>query len=123
MAILRMSRDPKTSFIMGDEGICMDIIRIIQVYGIYSFIAILFLALGVKIYWRNKTNRINQMISWCFFTIGAGLFINLVYAPLTDPGPVIVMNILTNYLTCFGLVFLLVGALVIYRSNAAVSDK
>ncbi len=63
------------------------------------------------------------MISWCFFTIGAGLLINLVYAPLTDPGPVIVMNILTNYLACFGLVFLLVGALVIYRSNAAVSDK
>ncbi len=101
----------------------MDLVRIIQIYGIYGFIAFLFLFLGSKVYRRNKTNRVNQMFSMCFFTTGGGLLVNLVYAPMTDPGPVIFLNILTNYFACFGLGFLLVGTLIIYRSNTVVSDR
>ncbi len=104
----------------------MDLVRIIQIYGIYGFIACLFLFLGWKVYHRNKKQRVNQMFSLCFFTTGGGLLVNLIYAPMEDPAlfPIVIfLNILTNFGACLGLGFLLVGTLIVYRSNSAVPDR
>jgi len=105
------------------EGVSMDTFRIIEIYGIYSFIAILFIFLGTKVLRRNKANRVNQMFSLCFFTTGGGLLINLIYAPLTDPVALVFLNLLTTYFACLGLVFLLVGVAIIYKSNTVVTDR
>ncbi len=100
----------------------MDLARIIQIYvvqlgagGIY-FLFIAFLIL------RRSTKRINQILSLFFITVASGTVINVIYAALTMNPLVMVLHLLTYYLFCFGLIFLLIFSLMLLKSNRIVNS-
>ncbi len=103
----------------------MNFWRFINVYVVFLGICLFFAFLGVKLLKRDMKDRLNQLISLFFLTTSLGLLINLIYATIIDPSLqdlVNFLNILTIFMMCVGVGFLLLS-LVIINNPQETSTK
>lgn len=100
----------------------MDLIRFIQVYIIQGMVCACFFFIVYKVLKRD-TKRLNLVFSGFYICAGIGVFINFIYAPLTDELIVLILNFLTNYIITFGGIFLLVFTLILLRSEKILNTK
>ena len=100
----------------------LDLTRFIQVYIVQGIIGVIYLILAYKIIKRD-TKRLNITLS-AFYIVGAtGIFINFIYAPLTDEKIVFFLNFLVNFCFFFAPIFLVVFELIILKSEKVITSK
>ncbi len=100
----------------------MDLARFLTVYIAQGIGFAVFVYLAIKILKRD-TKRLNIIFSLFFISAAAGLFINFIYAPLTNPNVVLIMNFFTNFGIVFSVIFLLVFDLIILKSEKIITPK
>ncbi len=94
----------------------LDLTRFIQVYIVQGIVGIIYLIIAYKILKRD-TKRLNVILS-LFYILGAtGVFLNWIYAPLTDEPTVFILNFLTNYCFFLAPIFLVVFELILLKSE------
>jgi len=87
--------------------------RLVAILGTELFVAILFYFLAYRLLSRNK-NDLTMTFSGCYISIATGFLINILYLPLT--GIIVrILNILSIFLVIFGLVFILLSLLNIWK--------
>ena len=74
----------------------LDTTRIIQVYILQGTVGFFFLFLAYRILKRD-TKRLNLMLSLGYITASIGMFINFIYAPLTNEAIVLVLYYMTIF--------------------------
>ena len=100
----------------------LDPVRFIQVYIVQGIVGLIFLYLAYKIL-RRDTKRLNLIFSIFYISIAVGIFMNFVYAPLTDETIVFILNFLTNYFLFLSPIFLLVFNLILLKSTKVFNTK
>ncbi|MBD3211850.1 MAG: hypothetical protein GF311_04505 [Candidatus Lokiarchaeota archaeon] len=103
----------------------LDPIRFFQIYIIQGLIFAVCIFLGYRTLKRNN-KRINQIFSGFYFSVGLGLFLNFIYAPLQIEGLatiVLILNFFTNYFISLGPIFFVVFVLLIYKSGKVIDTK
>jgi hypothetical protein len=71
----------------------------------------------------RKRQRLNLIFSGFFISLSIGLFLNMVYAAMTNGITILILNFLTNYFIFFGPVFLLIVNMLILESPLIYSVK
>lgn len=95
----------------------IDLFRFIYIYIIFGFLIIYFLLIGVKIYKRDSDNYLSKILVCFYHLIATAFIVNLIYASLRDPAFQLLvnhLNILTIFLICFAMGFLLLFGLSLY---------
>ncbi len=100
----------------------LDAARIATVYISQGAFVGIFMLLAYKILKRSK-NNMNVVLSCFYLSLALGLFINFIYAPLTDLLIVKVLNGITNFLVFFGLIFIFLFTLLLLKPNAVSRSK
>ncbi len=100
----------------------IDFSRFLTVYIGQGLIVAFFIFLTYKILQRGK-NKLNLILSGYYVFIIIAFSINFIYAPLTDIAVIIVLNKLTNFFAIFGMVFLLIYCLILFRGEKGFSNK
>lgn len=97
----------------------MDISTVIlQVYGIYGALFILFAFLGVALLVRKRT-RVSITLSLVFFIPAIGILINILYRAIDRYEFNLIANKLTIIFACLGLINILSFIMIIRESNKA----
>ena len=99
----------------------MDLFRFIQIYIIQGIVFVYFLFLGYKIITRGK-KRLNLILSAAYFVSSIGLFVNFIYAPLTEPTVVLILYYVAIFCSFMFPGFILVFILIIYKSGKIFSE-
>lgn len=92
----------------------MNLWRIVYIYFIFGSLTIFFLYIAYKIYKRDSENKISKILVSFYHLIAAAFMINLVYASLRHPAfqtLVNFLNLLTIFLICFAMGFLVLFSL------------
>ncbi len=100
----------------------LDFTRFITIYIAQGIGFAVFVYIAWKVLKRDR-KRLNLIFASFFISSAAGLFVNFIYAPLTNPNVVLIMNYLTNFGILFSLVFLLVFDLILLRSEKIITPK
>lgn len=100
----------------------LDMTRFFTVYVLQGFVGVLFLYLAFKILKRD-TKRLNLIFSGFYLSAAAAVFLNFIYAPLTDEFIVLILNSMTNYCFFFAPIFLLVFDLILLKSEKVITTK
>ncbi len=90
--------------------------RIIAIYVANSIIFTFFIFLAYKILKQSKKKQ-NVYFSMMYISVAIGIFINFIYAPMTDPNLIIFLNFLTNYFITLGTIFLTVFVLILLKTE------
>ncbi|MBD3194218.1 MAG: hypothetical protein GF317_04130 [Candidatus Lokiarchaeota archaeon] len=99
-----------------------DLTRFIQVYVIQGLVMALCFFLAIRTIQRNK-KRLNLIFSGFYFSVGIGLFLNFIYAPLQIEGlesVVLILNFLTNYFIALGPIFFVIFELILIKSEKII---
>jgi len=91
-------------------------IRFIQVYIAQGIVFLMFIIL-ICICLRKNRKRPFIYFTLFYLSIAIAIFINFIYAPLTDENLVKVLNFLTNFFVAFSSIFLTVFCLSVYKQN------
>lgn len=100
----------------------LDTARFITVYIGQGLIIAFFIYIAFKILRRSK-RRLNILLSGYYTFIAIGFLINFIYAPLTIPNIVKMLNTLTNYFVFFGMIFLMLYNLILAKSEDKITNK
>jgi len=100
----------------------LDIARILQVYVAQGIVGAFFLYLAYKILKRD-TKRLNLMLSLGYMAAAIGIFINFIYAPLTDETIVMILYYLTIIVMFAFVPFFLVFVLILLQSEKLMTPK
>ncbi|MHA2282493.1 MAG: hypothetical protein ACXAC5_16745 [Promethearchaeota archaeon] len=98
----------------------LDTIRAITIYGAQGILFAFFIFLAYKILKRDR-KRLNIIFSLFYLSVGVGLFINFIYAPIADASIVLILNFLTNFFIYFAPVFLVVFELILLKSEKVIT--
>jgi hypothetical protein len=90
--------------------------RIIQVYIGFGSIAAFFTFLGYKTL-RQEKKRLIITFSLFYFVAALGIFLNLIYAPLSDPDIVEILHYITIYFVILAPIFLTVFCLIYLKGE------
>lgn len=100
----------------------LDFARIFTVYIAQGLVFAVFLIIVFLILRRDK-----KWLNWCFsgtyLSVSIGLFLNFIYAPLTDPNVVLIMYFFTIFFIGYGLIFLVVFELILLKSEKIITRK
>ena len=99
----------------------LDTARIIQVFVVQGSVGIFFMILAYKILKRD-TKRLNLIFSCFYISIAIGLFINIIYVPLTVEAIVLVLYYITIFFILLGPIFLVVAELIILKSEKIINS-
>ena len=72
---------------------------------------------------RRKRQRLNIVLSGFFISIIIANLLNMIYVVISDNATVLVLNFLTNFLLCFGPVFIFMVNMIILESTLIFSVK
>lgn len=100
----------------------MDLTRFLTIYVAQGIGFAVFVYIAWKIL-RRDTKRLNLIFASFFISAAVGLFINFVYAPITDPEVVLILNFFTNFGIIFSLIFLLVFDLILLKSEKIITPQ
>jgi hypothetical protein len=100
----------------------LDPIRFIQVYILQGSVGVFFLLLAYKILKRDR-KRLNLIFSLGYITSAIGIFINFIYAPLTNEDIIIVLYYLTIFFMFLFGAFFLVFLLILLKSEKVFTSK
>lgn len=100
----------------------MDLTRFLQVYIAQGLIGVFFLFFAYKILKHSK-RRLNLTLSGCYFTISIGIFINFIYAPLTNESIVLILYYATIFFLLINIVFLLMFVIILQKSEKVITLK
>jgi len=100
----------------------LDTARILQVYILQGTVGFFFLFLAYRILKRD-TKRLNLMLSLGYITASIGIFINFIYAPLTNEAIVIVLYYMTIFFMFLFCAFFLVFLLILLKSEKVFTQK
>lgn len=98
----------------------LDTTRAITIYGAQGILFAFFLFLAYKILKRDR-KRLNVIFSLFYLSVIVGLFINFIYAPITDEFIVLILNFLTNFFIYFAPIFLVVFELILLKSEKVIT--
>ncbi|MFX1259043.1 MAG: hypothetical protein ACFFAN_14385 [Promethearchaeota archaeon] len=98
----------------------LTVTRFTQVYIAQGIVFVFFIYLIYKVL---KTDRNKLKIIFCGYYISEaiGIFINFIYAPLTNPDLVKILNFLTNFFIIFGTIFFMVFCLISFKGEEKLS--
>ncbi|MCJ7688903.1 MAG: hypothetical protein MUO60_06245, partial [Clostridiaceae bacterium] len=91
-------------------------VRFFTVYIGQGLLCFFFIFIAYKILQRDK-GRLNLILSGFYIFIASALIINFIYAPIPDPEIQRILNTLTNYIIFFGLIFLPLFNLLLYKDD------
>lgn len=97
----------------------LDTARFINVYIGQGLVFAYFIFLTIKILQRDK-KKLNLILSGYYIFIAVGLIINFIYAPLSNPEIIKILNSLTNFFVFFGMIFLFLYNLILYRAPKSI---
>ncbi|TFF90021.1 MAG: hypothetical protein EU548_05160, partial [Promethearchaeota archaeon] len=83
----------------------LDLTMILQIFVVLPITGLFFLYLIIKILRKNHS-RLNISLSLLYILTGLGILLNLIYSLIRNDIIVVVLNFITNFSTCFGLIFL-----------------
>ena len=90
--------------------------RIITVYIAQGVILLAFLYLAIRILLRDR-KRLNVIFAGLYISPAIGVLINFIYAPLTDPSIVLILNFFTNFGFFYAPIFIVVFDLILLKSE------
>ena len=96
--------------------------RFITVYIAQGVILVAFLYLAIKILLRDR-KRLNVIFAGLYLSPVIGVFINFIYAPLTDEFIVLILNFFTNFGIFYGPIFIVVFDLMLLKSEKVISTS
>ncbi|MHA2288796.1 MAG: hypothetical protein ACXABG_08410 [Promethearchaeota archaeon] len=94
--------------------------RIITVYIAQGVIIFFFLYIALRILLRDR-KRLNVIFAGLYISPVIGVFLNFIYAPLTDETIVLAMNFLTNFTSIYAPIFIVVFDLILLKSEKIIS--
>ncbi|MBY8980394.1 MAG: hypothetical protein KGD72_08395 [Candidatus Lokiarchaeota archaeon] len=94
--------------------------RIITVYIAQGVILLAFLYLAIRILLRDR-KRLNVIFAGLYISPVVGVLINFLYAPLTDPSIVLILNFFTNFGFFYAPIFIVVFDLILLKSEKVIS--
>lgn len=94
--------------------------RIITVYIAQGVILLAFLYLAIRILLRDR-KRLNVIFAGLYISPAIGVLINFIYAPLTDPSIVLILNFFTNFGFFYAPIFIVVFDLILLKSEKVIS--
>ncbi len=94
--------------------------RIITVYVAQGVILLAFLYLAIRILLRDR-KRLNVIFAGLYISPVIGVLINFIYAPLTDPSIVLILNFFTNFGFFYAPIFIVVFDLILLKSEKIIS--
>jgi len=100
----------------------VDLQRIILVYVMEGIFVIYFSLIAFQIL-RRKRQRLNIVLSAFFISISIANILNMIYAIISEKTTVLILNFLTNFLLCFGPVFIFMVNMIILESTLIFSVK
>lgn len=96
--------------------------RIIAIYVANGIIFTFFIYLAYKIL-KQSRKRQNIYFSLMYISVAIGIFINFIYATLTDSNLIILLNFFTNYFITLGTIFLTVFVLILLKTEEIFDTK
>ena len=99
-----------------------DIARFIQVFLVQGLAGLFYLFIAYKIL-KRETKGLNLILSSFYICVGFAVIINVIYTFISVEIIVYVLHILTTYLLCFSLIFLLLFVLILYKSDKVITRK
>ena len=100
----------------------LDIARFVTIYIAQGIVFVIFLLIVYLILKRDK-----KWLNWCFsgtyLSVCVGLFLNFIYAPLTDPNIVLILYFFTVYFFGYGIIFLVVFEFIVLKSEKIITRK
>ena len=96
--------------------------RIITVYIAQGVILLAFLYLAIRILLRDR-KRLNVIFAGLYISPVVGVLINFLYAPLTDPSIVLILNFFTNFGFFYAPIFIVVFDLILLKSEKVISTS
>ncbi|TFG14955.1 MAG: hypothetical protein EU535_02510 [Promethearchaeota archaeon] len=100
----------------------MDLARFITVYIVQLGMGIIYFFIGLLILKRD-TKRLNQLFATFYLLSASATIINVIYVSLTITLVVKYLHILTFYLFCFAIVYLLIFNLILLKSEKVFPIK
>jgi len=94
--------------------------RILQVYIAQGVIIVVFLYLAIRILLRDR-KRLNAIFAGLYITPVIGVFMNFIYAPLTDETIVLFLNFISNATAIYAPIFIVVFDLIILKSEKIIT--
>ena len=98
----------------------LNITRFLTVYIAQGLMFGIFAFLAYKILKRDK-KQLNDIFAGFYISVAIGLFINFIYAPLTDVNIVLMLNFLTNFFAFYSPIFILVFELILLKSEDSIT--
>ncbi|MGQ4873512.1 MAG: hypothetical protein ACP6IY_05490 [Promethearchaeia archaeon] len=95
--------------------------RFIQVYIVQGTIGAIFSYIAYLILKRDK-KRLNVTFAGFYISAAIGIFLNFVYAPLTDEVAVLWLNFFTNYFIALATIFIVVFDLILLKSEKVINN-
>jgi len=80
----------------------------------------IFVYLAYKILKRDR-KRLNDIFAGFYISVAIGLFINFMYAPLTDENIVLILNFITNFFAFYSPIFILIFELILLKSEDSIT--
>jgi hypothetical protein len=100
----------------------LDLPRFLQVYIVQGVVGIIWGYIAYRILKRGK-KRLNLILVSFYFTGIMGIFLNFIYAPLTNEFWVYLLNFFTNFCFFVAPIFLVVFEIVLLKSNVLFGVK
>lgn len=100
----------------------MDMQRFFQVYIVQGIVGIIWAIIAYKILDRGR-KRLNLILASFYLCGIISIFLNFIYAPLTDETAVYVLNFLTNFGFFVAPIFLVVFEILLLKSNKIFGTK
>lgn len=98
----------------------LSITRFITVYIAQGLMFGMFIYLAYKILKRDR-KQLNVIFAGFYIFVAISLFINFIYAPITDVDVVLIMNFITNFFAFYSPIFILVSELILLKSKNVIS--
>jgi len=94
--------------------------RILTVYIAQGVILVVFLYLAIRILLRDR-KRLNAIFAGLYISPAIGVFVNFIYAPLTDETIVLFLNFISNATAIYAPIFIVVFDLILLKSEKIIS--
>ena len=100
----------------------MSITRFITVYIAQGLMCFYFVFLAYKILKRDR-KRLNLIFTGFYISNVISLFINFIYAPITDENIVLIMHSITTFFAFYSPIFILVFELMVLKPEKLINPK
>ena len=99
----------------------LDFSRFLTIYIGSGILFAFYLIVAFKILKREKS-QLHIILSLYYIITAIGLFLNFIYAPLTDQNIAKLLNMVANYIVTFALIFLMLFNLILFMSEREIKN-